>query len=115
MSSSDNQPGPLASYNIFSADPVLSDAVSREGGDIALLESFGERVGGEEIREWGRLANKNVPILHTHDPFGERIDEVEFHPAYHSMLGLAVESGICLLYTSPSPRDGLLSRMPSSA
>ena len=53
MSSSDNQPGPLASYNIFSTDPVLSDAVSREGGDIALLENFGERVGSEEIRSGG--------------------------------------------------------------
>tara|TARA_B100000287_G_scaffold431645_2_gene489312 strand:+ start:5913 stop:7535 length:1623 start_codon:yes stop_codon:yes gene_type:complete len=111
MSSSDNQPGPLASYNIFSADPVLSDAVSREGGDIELLERFGERVGGEEVREWGRLANKNVPILHTHDPFGERIDEVEFHPAYHSMLGLAVESGIhCMRYEQPAGDGAYVTR-----
>ena len=79
MASSDNQPGPLGSYNLFTADPVLPDAVRREGGDIGLLESFGERVGTEETREWGRLANKNVPILHTHDPFGNRIDEIEYH------------------------------------
>ena len=111
MSSPDNQPGPLASYNIFTTDPVLSDAVSREGGDIKLLETFGARVGREEVREWGRLANKNVPILHTHDPFGERIDEVEFHPAYHSMLSLAVESGIhCMRYEQPPGNGAYVTR-----
>ena len=111
MSSPDNQPGPLASYNIFTTDPVLSDAVSREGGDIKLLETFGARVGSEEVREWGRLANKNVPILHTHDPFGERIDEVEFHPAYHSMLSLAVESGIhCMRYEQPPGNGAYVTR-----
>ncbi len=111
MSSPDNQPGPLASYNIFTTDPVLSDAISREGGDIKLLENFGARVGSEEVREWGRLANKNVPILHTHDPFGERIDEVEFHPAYHSMLSLAVESGIhCMRYEQPPGNGAYVTR-----
>ena len=104
MISSDNQPGPLSPYNLFTSDPVLPEAVRREGGDLELLESFGDQVGSTETREWGRLANKNVPILHTHDPSGNRIDEIEYHPAYHSLLNLAVESGIhcmrCLLYTS---------------
>ena len=67
MLASDNQPEPLSSYNLFTADPVLSEAVRREGGDLDVLESFGAQVGNEETREWGRLANKNVPILHTHD------------------------------------------------
>jgi len=106
MASSDNQPGPLGAYNLFTADPVLPDAVRREGGDIELLESFGEQVGTEETREWGRLANKNVPILHTHDPFGDRIDEIEYHPAYHSILNLAVESGIHCMRYEQSPGDG---------
>lgn len=106
MASSDNQPGPLGSYNLFTADPVLPDAVRREGGDIGLLESFGEQVGTEETREWGRLANKNVPILHTHDPFGNRIDEIEYHPAYHSILSLAVEAGIHCMRYEQSPGEG---------
>ena len=106
MISSDNQPGPLSPYNLFTSDPVLPEAVRREGGDLELLESFGDQVGSTETREWGRLANKNVPILHTHDPSGNRIDEIEYHPAYHSLLNLAVESGIHCMRYEKSPGDG---------
>ena len=106
MISPDNQPGPLPSYNLFTSDPVLPEAVRREGGNLKLLESFGKQVGSLETREWGRLANKNVPILHTHDASGNRIDEIEYHPAYHSLLNLAVESGVhCMRYEKP-PGDG---------
>ncbi len=111
MSSSDNQPGPVDSYNLFTADPVLPTAVRREGGNTDLLTAFGALVGGDEIREWGRLANRNVPILHTHDRFGDRTDEVEYHPAYHSMLNLAVEAGIhCMRYEQPAGDGGYVTR-----
>ena len=111
MQASDNQPEPLSSYNLFTADPVLSEAVRREGGDLEVLESFGDRVGTEETREWGRLANKNVPILHTHDASGNRIDEIEYHPAYHSLLNLAVESGIhCMRYEKPAGDGAYVTR-----
>ena len=111
MQASDNQPEPLSSYNLFTADPVLSEAVRREGGDLDVLESFGDRVGTEETREWGRLANKNVPILHTHDASGNRIDEIEYHPAYHSLLNLAVESGIhCMRYEKPAGDGAYVTR-----
>ncbi|MDG1196920.1 MAG: DNA alkylation response protein, partial [Actinomycetota bacterium] len=80
----DNLGTPLEPYNLFLSDPVLPAAIKREGGDIDLLTKFGAQVGTEEIFEWGRLANRNSPILHTHDRFGTRIDEVEYHPAYHS-------------------------------
>ena len=111
MLASDNQPEPLSSYNLFTADPVLPEAVRREGGDLDVLESFGARVGNEETREWGRLANKNVPILHTHDASGNRIDEIEYHPAYHSLLNLAVESGIhCMRYEKPAGDGAYVTR-----
>ena len=111
MGTSDNQPGPLESYNLFTADPVLPDAVRREGGNIDLLEAFGHEVGREETREWGRLANRNVPILHTHDQFGSRIDEVEYHPAYHSILNMAVEAGIhCMRYEQPAGDGAYVTR-----
>jgi len=111
MNFPDNQPGPLGPYNLFTSDPVLSDAVRREGGDVELLEAFGDQVGGEEAREWGRLANRNVPILHTHDRFGGRIDEVEYHPAYHSMLNMAVEAGIhCMRYEQPAGDGAYVTR-----
>ena len=111
MLASDNQPEPLSSYNLFTADPVLPEAVRREGGDLDVLESFGAQVGNEETREWGRLANKNVPILHTHDASGNRIDEIEYHPAYHSLLNLAVESGIhCMRYEKPAGDGAYVTR-----
>ena len=90
----DNVGIPLEHYNLFLSDPVLPAAIKREGGDIVLLTKFGGQVGTEEIFEWGRLANRNSPILHTHDRFGTRIDEVEYHPAYHSLLKMSVENGI---------------------
>jgi putative acyl-CoA dehydrogenase len=98
-------------YNLFTADPVLPAAVRREGGNTDLLTAFGAQVGSDEIGEWARLANRNVPILHTHDRFGDRIDEVEYHPAYHSLLNLAVEAGIhCMRYEQPAGEGGYVTR-----
>jgi putative acyl-CoA dehydrogenase len=70
----------------------------------AELRAFGELLGGEPL-EWGRLANEYPPVLRTHDRFGERIDEVEFHPSWHELLGLGVEHA---LHASPwrEPRAG---------
>ena len=111
MASFDNQPGPIACYNLFTAAPVLPDAVRREGGDVGLLEAFGSVVGTEQTRELGRLANKNTPILHTHDPRGERIDEIEYHPAYHTILELAVDAGIhCMRYEQPAGEGAYVTR-----
>jgi len=111
MTAADNQPGPLTSYNLFTSDPVLPEAVGREGGNLELLKSFGDQVGSSETREWGRLANKNVPILHTHDASGNRIDEIEYHPAYHSLLNLAVENGIhCMRYEKPAGDGAYVTR-----
>jgi putative acyl-CoA dehydrogenase len=90
-----NQSPPLEGYNLFATNRPLVDAVRREGGGWAeeRLSALGDELGGEPLR-WGELANRNTPQLHTHDRFGHRIDEVEFHPAWHSLLELAVRHGI---------------------
>jgi len=102
-----NQPGPLEPYNLFSSDPVLGDAFTREGGtDTELLTEFGARAGSEEVTEWGHLANRFEPELITHDRFGDRLDEVSYHPAYHSLLSMSVEAGIHSLRYEAEPGDG---------
>ncbi len=84
-----NQALPLEDYNVFTSDTVLREAVSREGGDFALdrIEKAGAEAGRAESIRWGFEAEKTKPELKTHDRFGQRIDEVEFHPSYHRLLG----------------------------
>lgn len=102
-----NQPGPLEPYNLFTSDPVLAEAFAREGGgDTELLAEFGERAGSEEVFEWGHQANRFPPELLTHDRFGDRVDEVKYHPSYHSLLDLSVSSGIHSMRYEAQPGDG---------
>lgn len=103
-----NQPPPLEPYNLFTTDPVLGTAVEREGGvgDSQQLADFGGRVGAEEVFRWGDEANRHPPILRTHDRFGERIDEVDYHPSYHALMELSVSEGIhCSRFEKP-PGEG---------
>ncbi len=100
-----NQPPPLEGYNLFTENRPLVEALRREGG--GWLEEratgLGELLGAEPLT-WGTLANEYPPRLHTHDRFGERIDEVEFHPSWHWLLGLGVEHGLhALPWREPVP------------
>jgi putative acyl-CoA dehydrogenase len=90
-----NQPPPLQGYNLFAENVPLVEALDREGRGFAATQAIelGEELGGEPL-EWGRLANENPPILRAFDRFGERIDEVEFHPAWHALLELGVGAGV---------------------
>ncbi len=90
-----NQPPPLAGYDLFLENKPLVEALDREGVGWAAesASTFGRFLSGEPL-EWGRLANENPPRLRTHDRFGNRIDEVEFHPAWHSLLKTSVEHGL---------------------
>ncbi len=87
-----NQPPPLADYNVFDADAALGEAVRREGAEWARerIAAVGAYAGSAEAQELGRIANENGPRLKTHDRFGNRVDEVEFHPAWHQLLGRSV-------------------------
>ena len=88
-----NQPPPLAGYNLYEQDAALAEGVRREGGGPweAEIAAFGRALGGEPL-EWGRLANEHPPVLRTHDRYGERIDEIEFHPAWDSLLRLGLDA-----------------------
>ena len=91
----DNQPRVLEGFNAFDTDPMLQAAVAHYGAGWAqpLLSAHGA-VAGSELLEQGRLANENPPKLKAFDRFGHRIDEVEFHPAYHRCMTLAMEHGL---------------------
>ncbi|MDQ1439315.1 MAG: putative acyl-CoA dehydrogenase [Acidimicrobiaceae bacterium] len=91
-----NQPPPLVDYDVFAADAALSEALSREGAAWATgeLRSLGTLAGSAEPIEWGFQANANPPVLKTHDRYGNRIDAVDYHPAYHSLMQVAVGEGM---------------------
>jgi putative acyl-CoA dehydrogenase len=103
-----NQPPPLVDYDMASADPVLRDALEREGAGWSLdqIDGFGRRVSSAEVYDWGFQANRNPPVLHTHDAYGNRADRVEFHPSWHSLLDLAVSNGLHSLPWEREPGDG---------
>jgi len=91
----DNQPPPLVDYDAYAEDRPLVEAVRRFDAAWAeeRLSSLGRAATGEPL-EWGRLANENPPVLKTHDRYGHRIDEVEFHPAWHRLMQVSVENAI---------------------
>jgi len=91
----ENQPEPLLHYNAYASDIALKDAVRREGGGWAddHLHAFGAVAGGE-LMELGYVANQHRPQLKAFDRYGRRIDEVEFHPAYHRVMSLAMRHGV---------------------
>jgi putative acyl-CoA dehydrogenase len=101
-----NQPPPLTGYDLFSTDRALREAAAREGAGwaCAQLEDFGRIAGSAEANEWAVLANENPPVLHTHDRYGHRRDEVQYHPAWHHLMRLAVAHGLHNLpWASPRP------------
>ncbi len=91
-----NQPPPFEDVNLYTSDVVLKEAVGHAGGAVHAerLTAFGGRAGSAEVAEWAVQANRNVPQLKSFDRYGRRIDEVEFHPAYHSLMALGLEAGV---------------------
>ncbi len=87
-----NQPPALENYNLLAHDRPLREALRREGAQWIEEEAlqYGALLGSAESLRLGVLANRNPPILCTHDRFGHRIDEVEFHPAWHTLLGMGI-------------------------
>ena len=91
-----NQPLALVDYNLFSGNQAMRAALAFNAPrlDTAALEALGARLGSQEMQGHARLANVFTPQLHSHDRFGRRIDQVEFHPSYHALMGLAVGAGL---------------------
>ncbi|RVW10599.1 DNA alkylation response protein [Prescottella agglutinans] len=90
-----NQVPPLVDYDAANYPPIL-EALRREGAHAALddLHRVGRLAGGAEAQRWGDLAEAHPPVLHTHDRYGHRIDEVDYDPAYHQLMSTAVELGL---------------------
>ncbi len=103
---SSNQPPPLVDYNVFEADLPLREALEREGAAWAQdwIHELGELAGTQKAIDWGFQANANPPVLRTHDRYGERIDEVDFHPAWHELMQVAIGHGLhSLPWREPRP------------
>jgi putative acyl-CoA dehydrogenase len=102
----ENQPPPLEGYDLFATDRALREGLAREGAAWAeeRVRAFGRVLGDPRTLELGRLANRHPPELRTHDRFGHRIDEVEFHPAWHEVMRLAVAHEVhALPWREPRP------------
>ncbi|HEY9390404.1 MAG TPA: acyl-CoA dehydrogenase family protein [Mycobacteriales bacterium] len=106
-----NQPPPLVDHDTYTTDVALVEGVARHGRagsapepadqdltsrDLAHQElaALGRLAGSEQAQVWARQANANPPVLTTHDRYGHRIDEVEFHPAWHELMRVAVNHGM---------------------
>jgi len=91
-----NQPEPLVDYNLFETNRPLRDALKFNAPQlhVAQLQELGVTLGSAEMQAHARLTNTHTPELHTHDRFGRRIDEVEFHPSYHLLMAAAVGAGL---------------------
>ena len=91
-----NQSPPFQDVNLFTTDPALMDAVERAGAGHAArqLSRFGATCGSAEALETARLANDNAPRLRAFDSRGERLDVVEYHPAYHALMEISIKQGL---------------------
>ena len=91
-----NQPEPLVDYNLFDGNHGLRAALALNapGLDTGPLSTLGRHLGSAPMQAHARLANVYTPQLHSHDRFGRRIDEVEFHPSYHALMAAAVGAGL---------------------
>ncbi len=89
-----NQVPPLVGHDV-AAEPALLEALTREGAGWYAddLHRLGRLAGSEQPQRWAWEANRVEPVLHTHDRYGNRVDEVSFHPSWHALLDVAVSEG----------------------
>src|SRR5580693_10767727 len=87
-----NQPPALADYDVYGSDPVLQSVVRTFDAEWAeqKLRDAGQVIGSAHVQELARQANRQLPELRTHDRFGNRVDRIEFHPAWHDLMTLAM-------------------------
>ncbi|MDX3234661.1 acyl-CoA dehydrogenase family protein [Streptomyces sp. ME03-5709C] len=90
-----NQPPPLTGHDVAD-DVVLLEGVRREGAGwyVDDLHRLGRLAGSEQVQRWADEANRYGPVLRTHDRYGHRVDEVDFHPSYHALMEVALAEGL---------------------
>lgn len=91
-----NQAPALVGHNVVTSDVALTEALTRHGSAdlVADLTALGAEAGSAEAREHGMLANRHHPELTPYDRWGNRVDEVTFHPSWHWLMERAVSHGL---------------------
>jgi putative acyl-CoA dehydrogenase len=91
-----NQPPPFENVNLYAADDIVRAACAWSGANAYgdRLAAFGQRVGAAQTQALCVEANRAPPTFVPYDRYGQRIDEVEFHPAYHSLMAMGLEAGV---------------------
>ncbi len=91
-----NQALPLTGHNLFAGNRAMRDALAFNAPGLATgsLQELGAKLGQADMQTHARLANLHKPALHSHDRFGRRVDEVEFHPSYHALMEHAAAAGL---------------------
>jgi putative acyl-CoA dehydrogenase len=100
-----NQPPVFENTNLYAGDAALQAAMAQAGGaeHAQRLHAFGAACGASETADWAMQANRNPPQLKSFDRYGARIDEVEFHPAYHRLMAMGIGAGISTAPWSGTP------------
>ncbi|GLQ04908.1 acyl-CoA dehydrogenase family protein [Sneathiella chinensis] len=104
----ENQPAAMGDINLYAIDVALQEAVQRENATWAEPEmtGFGAVMGRAESRDLARQADKHSPEIRPFDPYGRRINEVEFHPAYHDLMGIAMKGRVHNFAWAHDGKDG---------
>ncbi len=107
-----NQSPPFGGINLFDADPILNATAAGFPDSVRdELADLGGFWGTYEAREFARLANRHVPELERYSPKGERLDQVNFHPAYHALMRRSVLAGLhCSTFDTGEDEEGLRHR-----
>ncbi|GAB3660755.1 acyl-CoA dehydrogenase family protein [Glycomyces tarimensis] len=101
-----NQPPPLVGRDLFADNAPLREAAERHGAGwvAARAGELGRVLGGADAADWAEQAHRYPPVLRTHDRYGHRVDEVDFHPSWHRFMALAVEHGAhAMPWAKPGP------------
>jgi putative acyl-CoA dehydrogenase len=87
---------PPVNQDVFGSDAALNEAVARHGASdhLGRLRDFGRLAGNPRTARWAEFVDRCPPMLRTHDPYGRRVDEVEYHPAWHRLLQSGVRAGL---------------------
>jgi putative acyl-CoA dehydrogenase len=105
-----NQAPPLTGHNVVTGDHALTEAIERYGDAdvLASLVGLGFEAGSAEARQQGMAANTHSPVLKPYDRYGNRVDEVEFHPSWHWLMERALSHGLAATpWESSSPHAHL--------
>ena len=89
----ENQPVWGGAKDLWRDDLILQRSVAVAGAQAAVLSDFGNTLGHEEMREAGLAANRNLPEMVAFDRGGRQLDEVQYHPAYHQLMGVGLRAG----------------------